>query len=139
LKVVRNAGIGRRPVFGSRRAALLTLSFFIIWPALDHGAKLVPVRAKEMDGDRYEVLSPSAQALGANHPLAATVLLRMIGFALAAARSARYKHAAGHLADCYGLATSIAEFDALPDQAASLAELRWAHGRKSGFWDLMNG
>jgi hypothetical protein len=118
--------------------ALLALSFFITWPALDRAAKLILARTKDMDGDRYEVLTPSAEALAAKHPLAATVLLRaMIGFALEAARSSRYKHAARHLADCAGLAARIEDFAGLPDHAAYAADLKRAHGRKSGFWGLV--
>jgi len=40
-------------------------------------------RVKELDGDRCELLSPAAEALGARYPLAATILRRaMIDFTL---------------------------------------------------------
>lgn len=119
---------------------LQALAFLIAWKQPDRAARLVLARATAWDGNHYEVLSPSAEALAGKHPLAATVLLRaMIGFTLAKARSSRYRHAARHLADCAGLARSIADFGALPTHDAYVAALKAAHPRKSGFWSLMAG
>src|SRR6476646_1890299 len=55
---------------------LQALSFLISWPALDHAGDLVLQRAAELNGDHYEILTPAAEALAANYPLAATVVLR---------------------------------------------------------------
>ena len=74
------------------------LWFLTTWPALDRTAKLVLQRPQHLDGNRYEVLTPAAEALAGKHPLAATLALRaMIDCALEHARSSRYKHAARHL------------------------------------------
>jgi hypothetical protein len=45
------------------------LAFLISWPALEKAAQLVLRRAKELNGNHYEVLSPAADALAGKHPL----------------------------------------------------------------------
>ena len=98
---------------------LQALSFLISWPALDHAGDLVVQRAAELDGDHYEILTPAAEALAPKHPLAATVVLRaMIDFSLRNARSSRYRHAARHLLDCSGLASTIEDFRQLEPHIA---------------------
>ena len=47
------------------------LAFLVQWPHHALAADLVVARAAELDGDRYEVLGPAAEALEARHPLAA--------------------------------------------------------------------
>ncbi|MCC6719437.1 MAG: hypothetical protein IT555_16260 [Acetobacteraceae bacterium] len=117
---------------------LAALAFLVSWPALDRAAALVHARAGEIDGNRYEILSPAANALAGRHPLAATVLLRaMIDFTLDHARASRYRHAARHLADCGGLAASIADFGGRETHDVYAARLRAAHGRKAAFWSLV--
>ena len=118
---------------------LQALSFLISWPALDHAGDLVLQRAAELDGDHYEILAPAAEALAAKHPLAATVVLRaMIDFSLRNARSSRYRHAARHLLDCSGLASTIEDFRQVEPHIAYEAKLRREHGRKSSFWSLID-
>jgi hypothetical protein len=113
------------------------LAFLTGWPALAPAARLVLERSGEIDGDRYEILTPAADALSARHPLAATLLLRsMIDFTLENARSSRYRHAARHLHECHSLAMSIEEFRAAETHEAYMDRLRRTHGRKSGFWSL---
>jgi hypothetical protein len=119
---------------------LHALYFLITWPALDRAADLVLKRADDMDGNHYEILAPAAEALAGKHPLAATVLLRpMIDFALRNGRSGRYKHAARHLLDCAGLASSINDFGKFEPHDAYKARLRREHGRKSAFWSFVDG
>ncbi|MFN4090360.1 MAG: DUF6880 family protein [Alphaproteobacteria bacterium] len=114
------------------------LGFLVSWPALDKAAHLVLARAAEIDGNVYELLTPAAAALESAHPLAATVLRRaMIDFTLGQARSSRYRHAARHLLECAGLAAQIVDFGDLPAHDAYVARLRADHGRKSGFWSLV--
>jgi len=116
-------------------SALSALHFLIHWPALDHAAQLVTSRADEMDGDHYEILTPTAEALSANYPLAATLVLRaMIDFALGAARSKRYRHAARHLLECESLASQIDDFDQFDPHVTYVANLKAKHGRKQSFW-----
>ena len=121
--------------YSDRTAALY---FLVSWPALDRAAKLVLGWGKEIDGNRYDILTPAAQALGGKYPLAATLALRaMIGFTLVHARASRYRHAARHLQECASLAGAITFFGAHEGHDAYVAKLRAAHGRKSGFWSLM--
>jgi hypothetical protein len=95
------------------RAAFSALHFLITWPALEQAARLVIERAKELDGNYYEVLTLAADALAGRYPLAATVCLRaMIEFALSHARSSRYRHATRHLLECESLASTIEDYGA---------------------------
>jgi hypothetical protein len=41
------------------------LTFLVSWPALDKAAALVTQRSSELDGDHYEILSPTADSLAA--------------------------------------------------------------------------
>jgi hypothetical protein len=92
-------------------------------------------RAKELDGDHYEILTPTAEALAAKYPLAATVLLRaMIDFSLTQGRASRYRHAARHLRDCEGLAAAISNYGVFETHDVYIGRLRREHGRKTAFW-----
>jgi hypothetical protein len=114
------------------------LMFLASWPALDRAAKLVLNRTEELDGDRYEVLSPVADALAGKHPLAATLALRtMIEFSLDNVKSSRYKHAARHFQECASLASSIADFAQHETHEAFVARSRGKHGKKTSFWSLV--
>lgn len=114
---------------------LSALHFLIHWPALGRAAQLVQQRFDALDGDRYEILTPAAEALSARYPLAASLALRaMIDFTLNAGRSSRYQHAARHLAECDALASQIENFGTVEPHANYVARLRRDHGRKSGFW-----
>ncbi|WP_435656611.1 DUF6880 family protein [Brucella pituitosa] len=115
------------------------LCFLNQYPSLSEASKLVLSRATEMDGDHYELMSVAAEKLAEKFPLAATILLRaMINFALDGARSSRYKHAARHLLECGALARHIADYGAVVSQHEYLAGLRKIHGRKHGFWSLVD-
>ncbi len=116
--------------------AMLALSFFVGWPALDRAAALVLARASELDGEHYDILTTAAGALAEQYPLAATVVLRaMIDFTLTKARSARYPHAGRHLVECAALADRIDDFGTLLPHFAYVTRLRAVHGKKAGFWD----
>lgn len=111
------------------------LGFCLDWPDMALASKLVLARADEFDGSVYQMLTPAAERLSENHPLAAVLLWRsMIIFALDEARTKRYGHAARHLASCAAAETQITEYGTYPDHAAFVADLRARHGRKSGFW-----
>jgi hypothetical protein len=115
------------------------LAFLISWPALEKAAALVLGRAKGLNGDHYEVLSPAADALAGKHPLAATLLLRsMIDFALKRNRVKRYRHAARHLAECASLASAIGDFGDFESRDRYTVRLKAEHGRKSSFWALVS-
>ena len=111
------------------------LALLMSWPALDKAAALVLGRAKELNGDRYELLSPAADALAGKYPLAATLLLRaMIDFALKQSRVKRYRHAARHFAECESLEVAIADFGNFEPHEQYSARLKNEHGRKTSFW-----
>ena len=114
---------------------LPALGFFLDWPSPDRAARLLIDRHSEIDGNHYEILTPTAEALSARHPLAATLALRaMIDFTLNAGKSSRYQHAARHLAECDTLASQIGDFGPVEPHATYVARLKRDHGRKSGFW-----
>lgn len=120
------------------RSVSAALAFLAFWPATDRAARLVLDRADKLDGDRYEVLTPVADALVGKHPLAATLALRaMIEFSLDNGRSSRYKHAARHLLECASLASETMDFGKHETHDAFVARMRGKHGRKSSFWDLV--
>ena len=120
-------------------SVLGALSFFVAWPKLDRAAGLVIGRLEKIDGDHYEILTPAADALSAKYPLAASLVLRaMIDFTLIHARSTRYKHAARHLLECASLSRQIPDFGAHESHTDYAATLRKLHGRKSGFWGLVD-
>ena len=61
------------------------ISFLVDWPAHDRAARVVISRADELDGNSYHTLTTAADALEAEHPLAATLMRRaMIGDTLMA-------------------------------------------------------
>ena len=116
---------------------LAALQFFLDWQSPDRAAELLIKRHKEIDGNRFEYLTPAADALDASHPLAATLMLRaMIDFALKHGRSKRYRHAARHLATCAELAPRIEDFGAFEAHEAYVVRLKDQHGRKHGFWSV---
>ncbi len=116
-------------------SALQAISFLVHWPALDRAARVVMQRAKDLDGNSYELLTATAQTLAGKYPLAATLLLRaMIDFTLREARFKRYGHAARHLRECEALAPTIQDYGTFETHDAYLARLRREHGRKPAFW-----
>ncbi|TRD17282.1 DUF6880 family protein [Palleronia caenipelagi] len=111
------------------------LAFCLEWPDPALGARLVLSRAGELDGNAYEILTPAADALAPEHPLAAVLIWRsMILFALEKARSSRYGHAARHLASCAAAEAAIDDYGPHPDHQSFVRSLRKDHGRKHGFW-----
>jgi len=117
---------------------LAALQFFIDYRSPAKASELLVKRYKEIDGDRFEYLTPAADVLAASHPLAATLVLRaMIDFALSKARAKRYRHAARHLTTCAELAPHIQEFGDFEAHEAYVARLKKHHSLKVGFWSLV--
>ena len=111
------------------------LWFMIDWPAHAVAGELVLARHGEIDGNNYGLLTPAADALEQNYPLAATLLLRaMIDYTLDKAKSTRYGHAVRHMQTCEHLAKRVESFGDHAGHDAFVAGLRLRHGRKSGFW-----
>jgi len=116
------------------------LGFMIDWSALDRAAKLVLLRTDELDGNNYMTLTRAADALDAGYPLAATLLRRaMIEDTLGGAKSKRYRHAARHLAQCQASDLAIDDYAGQKPHSRFLDILRQKHGRKYGFWGLVDG
>lgn len=116
------------------------ITFLVGWPALDRAAKIIEQRASEIDGNSYYTLTDAAASLEAKHPMAATLLRRaMVVDALDGGKSKRYRYAAQHLAECQTADAAIEDYGDHPSHETFVAKLREKHGRKYGFWELVNG
>jgi hypothetical protein len=126
--------------YAERYSSLLqAVSFLVSWPSLDRAARTVIGRAKDLDGNHYEILTPTAESLAGKYPLAATLLLRaMIDFSLTQSRASRYGHAARHLRDCAGLAAAISDYGTFETHDVYIGRLRREHSRKTGFWNMVS-
>ncbi|GAA6202937.1 DUF6880 family protein [Aquicoccus sp. SU-CL01552] len=114
------------------------ISFLVNWPSHDRAARVVVGRADELNGDSYHTLTSAAGALEAEHPLAATLMRRaMVLDTLTGGKSKRYRHAARHLAECRSTDAAIEEYGDHPTHAQFLEGLKQDHGRKYGFWRLV--
>jgi hypothetical protein len=117
---------------------LLALQFLVFWPALPRAARYVLDHRHNWDGDAYEIYEPAAERLSADHPLAASLLLRaMVAFALSMGRSKRYRYAAEHLRQCERLEARIDDWQGLESHASFVGRLREAFGQKWSFWQLL--
>ena len=115
------------------------ISFLVDWPARGRAAKVVTARAAELNGDAYYTLTAAADALDADYPLAATLMRRaMIEDTLNGSKSKRYRYAIRHLAECESSDPMIEDHRAFPDHAAFTKALREKHGRKYGFWSMVD-
>ncbi len=113
------------------------INFLVDWPSHDRAARVVLARAEELDGNSYHTLTTAADALEAEHPLAATLMRRaMVLDTLTGGKSKRYRHAARHLAECQSCDTSIEDYGDFPSHTQFLEVLKQEHGRKHGFWRL---
>ena len=93
---------------------------------------------EDIDGADDEILAPAADALSADYPLAATMLLRaMIEAILRRGWAKYYKRAARYLLDCAGLSSRITDYGVHESHESFEAKLRREHGRKESFWSLL--
>jgi hypothetical protein len=123
---------------------MAALRFFLAWPRDDLAARVVVRHHEAWSGSDWHILPPIADRLQHESPLAATILYRaLLDDILARARSKAYGHAAKYLAALDWLA---ADSDTAGDWPADLSShaqyregLRAKHGRKSGFWALVEG
>ncbi|MFM9087368.1 MAG: DUF6880 family protein [Cyanobium sp.] len=117
---------------------LAALPFLLSWPALPRAARYVIAHCHEWDGDAYEIYEPAAERLSADHPLAASVLLRaMVFFALSTGRSKRYRYAIEHLRQCERLDARIDDWQGFESHASFEGRLREAFGLKWSFWQML--
>lgn len=117
----------------------LALHFLINWPDLKRAGKLVRESGDRFDPRAYEILRPAAQTIAHEDPAAATLLYRLlVGGVLGRATSKYYPYAARDFHAAAGLADAIADDATLVSHAEWIAQLRQAHGRKVGFWSLID-
>ena len=115
------------------------IAFLVHWPSHDRAARVVLARAEELDGNAYHTLATAADALEARHPLAATLMRRaMVMDTLTGAKSKRYRHAARHLAECQSCDAAIEDYGDFPTHTEFHKMLKQDHGRKHGFWRLVD-
>lgn len=117
---------------------LAALQFLVFWPSLTRAARYVIEHCHDWDGDAYEIYEPAAERLSADHPLAASLLLRaMVVFALSMGRSKRYRYAAEHLRHCERLEARIDNWQGFESHASFVGRLREAFAQKWSFWQLL--
>jgi hypothetical protein len=117
---------------------LLALHFLVGWPALPRASRYVIEHWQDWDGDAYEIYGPAAERLSADHPVAATLLLRaMVVYALSMGRAKRYRHAAEHLRTCELLAARIDDWQGVEPHTSFAGRLREAFAMKWSFWKLV--
>jgi hypothetical protein len=86
----------------------LALTFLVTWPNLDAANRLVRAHHAELDGRDYGRLRPAAEAHTEKHPVAATLLHRVLAEdVLRRASSRQYPYAARDVRACAGLATFL--------------------------------
>ncbi len=118
---------------------LMALQFLVGWPSLARAARYVFEHGSDWDGDAYDIHEPAAERLSADHPAAASLLLRaMVVFALLMGRSKRYRYAAEHLRQCERLEDRIDDWQGLENHASFLGRLREAFGQRWSFWQLVD-
>lgn len=114
------------------------LAFLVAWPSPERAAGLVLARRSDWRGEQYRLLGAAAEALDPAHPAASTVLYRrLLDEILREGRSNAYPHAARYLAALDELAPRLDTGAMEPDPETYRAGLRKAHGRKYGFWSLI--
>jgi len=117
---------------------LAALQFLIFWPSLARAARYVIEHGHDWDGDAYEIYEPAAERLSADHPVAASLLLRsMVVFALSMGRSKRYRYAAEHLRQCERLEARIDDWQGFESHASFVGRLREAFAQNWSFWQLL--
>ena len=110
----------------------------MFWPSLARAARYVIEHCHDWDGDAYEIYEPAAERLSADHPVAASLLLRaMVVFALSMGCSKRYRYAAEHLRQCERLEARIDDGQGFESHASFVGRLREAFGQKWSFWQLL--
>jgi hypothetical protein len=117
---------------------LAALQFLVFWPSLARASRYVIEHCHDWDGDAYEIYEPAAERLSADHPVAASLLLRsMVVFALSMGRSKRYRYAAEHLRQCERLEARIDDWKGFESHASFVGRLREAFAPKWSFWQLL--
>jgi hypothetical protein len=120
--------------------ALLALWFLTERGELAGLDALVRARLAELDGAMYHALRPAAEALAAEHPVAAALLhRRMVESVLDRGRSTAYDHAARDVRRAAACARRVKGDPAFETHHAWMEGLRAGHGRKRSFWSRVDG
>ncbi|MBC8406729.1 MAG: hypothetical protein H8E15_16040 [Planctomycetes bacterium] len=132
-KIVAEAtqAILNNPTFSSGAA-----EFLLDVGELQAASAYVRQKVDQIDGGYYPSIRSLAEALQAHQDhLGASIMYRALLLSiLAAGRSKAYSHGVRYLRKLDELATSITEWEKLPDHTVFLATLRMQHGRKRSFW-----
>jgi len=115
--------------------ASLALDLLISWPSLERAAKMVLLRANNINGESEAALVAAADRLALRYPLAATLLLRKcVETILQMARSDRYKATAAAVWETERLAAQIDDFAQFEDHTVWLKTLRDTYRHRRDFW-----
>ena len=108
------------------------------WPALSRAARYVIENRRSWNGEAVEIYGPAAERLSAEHPIAASLLLRaMVVLTLATGRVKRYRHAAEQLSTCERLATRIDDWKDMETHASFMDRLQETQETRWTFWTWM--
>jgi len=114
---------------------LEALSFFYFWPDFRSAAELIEERYFEIAYPPHHTFILLAEELKQDHPLAATLLLRVVILdILDNNRAEQYQLAAKLLVNCGSLEYQISEFKGHLNQSEYVAALRKTHHDKITFW-----
>jgi len=112
----------------------LALWFLAEQGNLEALAEFATERIGELDGARYELLGPAAEALS-GEPLAAALLhRRMVESVLDRGRSTAYDYAARDLRRAAACARRVGRGEEFEGHEVWVERLRTRHGRKRAFW-----
>jgi len=121
-------------------SVLSALIFFVEWRAFEAADRLVRQRIAEFDGRNYEELGKAAEHLAEKWPVSATLLYRtLVRSVLERGYSKAYRYAARDLASASMLADRLPADSGNPAHATFHADLKARHGRKYGFWQIVEG
>nr|WP_241482564.1 DUF6880 family protein [Leisingera sp. ANG-M7] len=115
------------------------ISLLMNRPSFGRATRIAVARAEELNEDPYHTFMSAADAVEAEHPLAATLMRRaMVLDTQTGGKSTRYCHAARHLAECRSCDAAITDYGVHLSHAQFLEMLRTEHGREHGFWCLVD-
>jgi hypothetical protein len=111
------------------------LEFLVEVDAFAEAAALVLRRKADLHGHAYWTLRPVAEALAADHPMAAVLVYRLLTEAvLRAGKSQSYKYAVADLREAALLAECVDDWQGMEPHEIYMDRLRAEHGRKWSFW-----
>ena len=112
------------------------LDLLLFLERTEEAAELCIERRREIqEGNSYTLGEKAELFESQGHPLAASLIYRaLLDEILARGYSRAYHHAANYYERLGQVASRISDWRGEPDHDAYRANLRYQHGRKSGFW-----